>query len=279
MTLPVVVDPAWLAARLGEPDLRVVDARWYLPTLQREGRAEFLSAHVPGAVYLDIDEVADGRTALPHMLPEASQFADAVGALGIGTGDRVIVYGARHLIAAARVWWMFRIFGHEAVAVVDGGFPRWQAEGRPVEVGQPAPEPRRFAARYRPELGRDLDGMRAAVATRQEQVLDARSAGRFAGTAPEPRPGLRGGHMPGSHNLPYDRLFAPDGTLLPVETLGAVFRDAGLDLRRPVVTTCGSGVSAAVLALGLHLLGQREVPVYDGSWTEWAGRPDTPVER
>lgn len=277
--IPPLVDPGWLAGRLGQPGLRVIDARWYLPVLRRDARAEFLAGHVPGAVYFDIDEIADRRSGLPHMLPDADAFGRAAGALGIGDDDRVVIYGARHLIAAARVWWSFRVFGHEAVAVVDGGFPRWEAEGRPVESGMPAPVPRRFTARYRPELVRDLAGMRVAVAGGREQVLDARSVGRFAGTEPEPRPGLRGGHMPGSLSLPYDRLFAADGTLLPVDTLRSVFERAGLDLARPVAATCGSGVSACVLALGLHLLAQRQAAVYDGSWTEWGGREDTPVAR
>lgn len=278
MTVDTLVDTAWLAAHLGEPDLRVVDATWYLPTLRRDARAEFVAAHVPGAVFFDIDAIADRASPLPHMLPDPATFARAVGDLGIGDGDRVVVYGARHMVASARVWWTFRVFGHDRVAVLDGGFPRWRAERRPVEAGEPKPAPRRFTARYRPELVRDLAAMRANMESRHAQVLDARSAGRFAGTEPEPRPGLRGGHIPGSLSLPYDRLFAPDGSLLPVASLRRVFEDAGLDLGRPVVTTCGSGVTAATLALGLHVAGRPDVPVYDGSWTEWAGRPDTPVE-
>lgn len=278
MTVDALVDTAWLAAHLGEPDLRVVDATWYLPTLGRDAGAEFLAAHVPGAVFFDIDAIADRASPLPHMLPDPAAFARAVGNLGIGDGDRVVVYGARHMVASARVWWTFRVFGHDRVAVLDGGFPRWRAEGRPVESGEPKPTPRRFTAHYRPELVRDLAGMRANLESRRAQVLDARSAGRFAGTEPEPRPGLRGGHIPGSLSLPYDRLFDPDGSLLPAASLRRVFEDAGLDLARPVVTTCGSGVTAATLALGLHVAGCPDVPVYDGSWTEWGGRPDTPVE-
>jgi thiosulfate/3-mercaptopyruvate sulfurtransferase len=278
VTVDTLVDTAWLAAHLGEPDLRVVDATWYLPTLRRDARAEFAAAHVPGAVFFDIDAIADRASPLPHMLPDPAAFARAVGDLGIGDGDRVVVYGARHMVASARVWWTFRVFGHDRVAVLDGGFPRWRAEGRPVESGEPAPVPRPFTARYRPALVRDLATMRADVETRRVQVLDARSAGRFAGTEPEPRLGLRGGHIPGSLSLPYDRLFTPDGSLLPAASLRRVFEDAGLDLGRPVVTTCASGVTAATLALALHVLGHPDVPVYDGSWTEWGGRPDTPVE-
>jgi thiosulfate/3-mercaptopyruvate sulfurtransferase len=278
--LDPVVTTAWLAERLGSPDLRVLDATWYLPTLRRDARAEFREAHVPGAVYFDIDAIADRASPLPHMLPDAAAFARAVGALGVGTGDRVVVYGGKHLIASARVWWTFRVFGHDRVAVLDGGFPRWRAEGRPVEAGEPRPEPREFVARLRPELVADLERIRRDLGSGRHQVVDARSPGRFAGTEPEPRPGLRGGHVPGSVNLPYDRLFrAEDAALLPPDALRGVFEAAGVEAGRPVVTTCGSGVSACVLALGLHALGRRDVAVYDGSWSEWGGRADVPVER
>ena len=279
MSLPTVVTTEWLAAHLGEPDLRVIDATWYLPVLNRDAGAEYLTAHVPGAVYFDIDVIKDTTNPLPHMLPEASGFAAAVGALGVGEGDRVVVYGQKYLIASARVWWTFRVFGHDRVAVLDGGFPKWKAEGRPVESGAVTPRPGRFTARRRPDLVRDLARVRANVDTRREQVVDARSHGRFAGTEPEPRAGVRSGHIPGSVCLPYDQLFRrEDGTLLPGPALREVFDKAGIESGRPIVTTCGSGVSAAVLALGLHLLGRPEVAVYDGSWTEWGSRTDTPVD-
>ena len=274
-----VVTTEWLAAHLGEPALRVLDATWYLPHLNRDAQAEYRVAHLPGAVYFDIDAIADRRTALPHMLPDAETFARAVGGLGVGDGDRVVVYGGRNLIASARVWWTFRVFGHDRVSVLDGGLPRWRAEGRPLESGTPVPPAHRFSARFRPELVADLERVRANLAGRREQVVDARSHGRFVAAEPEIRPGLRGGHIPGSLNLPYDQLIRPeDGTLLPAPALREKFEAAGLQSGRPVVTTCGSGVSAAILALGLYLLDQRDVAVYDGSWTEWGGRTDTPIE-
>ena len=274
-----LVSTEWLAKHLGEPDLRVVDGTWHMPQLGRDARAEYVQAHIPGAVFFDIDRIADRTNALPHMLPTAEAFAAAVGALGIGSGDRVIVYDVRGVVSAARVWWTFRAFGHDRVAVLDGGLRAWKADGRAIEAGEPAPPRREFRATLRPELVRDLDAVRRNLSTRAEQVLDARSRGRFEGTEPEPRAGLRGGHIPGSLNLPYETLYRPDGTLLPPDALRSALVTAGVDLDTPVTTTCGSGVTASVLALALHLVGHPRVAVYDGSWTEWAGRPDTPVER
>jgi thiosulfate/3-mercaptopyruvate sulfurtransferase len=273
-----VVTTEWLSKHLGEPDLRIVDGTWHMPQLGRDARAEFAATHLPGAVFFDIDAIADRGTTLPHMLPSPEEFGAAVGALGIGSGDRVVVYDVRGVVSAARVWWTFRAFGHDAVAVLDGGLKKWRAEGRPVESGLPSPARRTFTARRRAELVRDLDAMRANLGSRSAQVLDARSAGRFAGTEPEPRAGLRGGHIPGSLNLPYETLYRPDGTLKPPDELAAAVHTAGVDLGRPIVTTCGSGVTASVLALALHLLGRRDVAVYDGSWSEWGGRADTPVD-
>jgi thiosulfate/3-mercaptopyruvate sulfurtransferase len=273
------VTTEWLAANLGRRNVRVVDGSWHMPHLKRDARAEFTGAHIPGAVFFDVDAIADSRTSLPHMLPRASEFARSVGALGIGDGDRVIVYDSRGVVSAARVWWTFRALGHDAVAVLDGGLPRWRAEGRPLESGAPAPRPRRFTARLRRRLVRDLASIRGNLTTRREQVLDARSQGRFDGTEPEPRAGLRPGHIPGSLNLPYEQLYQADGTVLGPDALRGRFEAAGLDLGKPVVASCGSGITASVLALGLYALGRSDVAVYDGSWTEWGGRSDTPVER
>jgi thiosulfate/3-mercaptopyruvate sulfurtransferase len=276
--MDALVSTEWLAAHLRDAEVRVLDGSWHMPQARRDPRAEFHAAHIPGAAFFDIDAIADHSTSLPHMLPSAEAFAQAVGDLGVGTGDFVVVYDTRGVVSAARVWWTFRAFGHDAVAVLDGGLPKWKAEGRPLESGEAKPARRAFRATPRPERVRDLAAMRDNVTARREQVLDARSAGRFTATEPEPRAGLRGGHIPGSLNLPSDTLLRPDGTLLSPVELRKRFEAAGIDFARPVTTTCGSGITASVLAFALHLLGHQGVAVYDGSWTEWGGRADTPVE-
>jgi thiosulfate/3-mercaptopyruvate sulfurtransferase len=274
-----LVPTSWLARHLDHAGLVVVDGSWYLPAMNRDPRREYETAHVAGAVFWDLDALSDQRTTLPHMLPDPATFAARVGALGIGSEHAIVAYdGSGANLSAARVWWMFRVFGHERVAVLDGGLRRWRAEGRPVASGTVSRPAGRFEAVFRSELVRSLAEVREILAAGGAQLLDARSRGRFEGTEPEPRPGLRAGHLPSARNLPYADLVAPDGTLHPPEELARRFRAAGIDLDRPVVTSCGSGVSACALALGLEVLGHGRYSVYDGSWAEWAGRADTPVE-
>lgn len=278
-TIPPLVPVASLAQRIGAPNVRVVDASWYLPTDPRNAAAEYTAAHIPGAVFFDLDASSNQSTPLPHMLPSADEFAARMSALGLSDSDDLVVYdGSGTNLSAARVWWMFRVFGHRAVAVLDGGFGAWRAAGFPVESGTVARPSGRFTARLDAAHVRNLVAMRANVDTHKEQMIDARSAGRFEGTAPEPRPGLRGGHIPGSRSLPYTDLVLPNGTMRPVDELRRMFDAVGADLNEPIVVSCGSGTSACSLALALDLLGAANVSVYDGSWTEWAGRPDTPVE-
>ena len=273
-----LVDTAWLAAHLDAPDVKVADATWFLPTLGRDARQEYADAHIPGAVFFDIDDIADEASPLPHMLPDAVKFSSRMRRLGLGDGTRIVVYDNNRYSASARAWWMLRLFGHPEVAVLDGGLAKWRAEGRPVTDEPVTPKAAHFTARQNNLLVRDLEQMRANVLSRREQVVDARSRGRFAGTEPEPRAGLRGGHIPGSVCLPHLELIAPDGTLLPGPELRRRFGAAGVDINRPAVTSCGSGVTASTLALALYRLGRDDIAVYDGSWSEWGGRSDTPVE-
>jgi thiosulfate/3-mercaptopyruvate sulfurtransferase len=256
----------------------VVDATWFLPNVARDARRDYATAHIPGAVYLDIDEVADEANPLPHMLPDPVKFSSRARRLGLGDGTRIVIYDNNRYSASARVWWMFRVFGHPDVAVLDGGLAKWRAEGRLLSDEPLIPREAHFTARQNNVLVRELEQMRANVLSRREQVIDARSRGRFAGTEPEPRPGLRSGHIPGSLSLPHLELIGADGTLLPEHELRARFAAAGVDLDRPIATTCGSGVTASTLALALYQLGRDNVAVYDGSWSEWGARSDTPVE-
>jgi thiosulfate/3-mercaptopyruvate sulfurtransferase len=274
-----LVSTGWLEDHLNAPDIRIVDATYYLPMQGKDARAEYNERHIPGAAFFDIDEIADTSVDLPHMLPSPEKFAARMRKLGLGDGNRIIVYDGHGMMSAARVWWEFRVFGHKDVAVLDGGLPKWLAEGRPLEDLPPMPRERHFTARFDNHLVRSIGQMKENLTSQREQVLDARSAGRFNGTDAEIWPGRRSGHIPGSLNLPYTDLLHPQmKTFLPAEQMAERFRAAGIDMDRPIVATCGSGITACVLAFALHLTGHKDVSVYDGSWAEW-GRPgDTPVE-
>ena len=277
--LPAVVSTEWLAPQLGRPGLRVLDGSWYLPGSGRDPAMEYSAGHIPGAIFFDLDATSDHSVALPHMLPAPAAFAAAMSALGLNDSDDLVVYdGSGVNLSAPRVWWTFRTFGHERVAVLDGGIGKWRREQRPVEEGVVTLPPGRFTSRLNHAAVRDLASVRANIHQPGEQLVDARSAGRFAGVEPEPRRGLRGGHVPGSVNLPFTELVRPDGTMLPPEELRRRLVEAGIDLSRPVVATCGSGTSACALVLSLHLIGHTQTAVYDGAWAEWGGRVDTPIE-
>jgi thiosulfate/3-mercaptopyruvate sulfurtransferase len=283
MTSPLdpLVDPlvsgAWLAERLGSAEVEVVDASWFMPGEPLTGAQSYAAGHIPGAVFFDIDAIADRSSDLPHMLPPAHAFAEAAGALGLRRDLTVVVYDAQGIFSAPRVWWTLRTMGFPEVFVLDGGLPKWRAEGRPLETDLPHPVATTIEPAFDPSLVRDLHAVRAALAAHDAQVIDARPGPRFRGEVPEPRAGLRGGHMPGALNVPWSALIEADGTMKSEAALRAAFEGAGVDLDGPIVTTCGSGVSAALLALALARLGREDVAVYDGSWTEWGGRTDTAV--
>ena len=273
-----LVSTEWLASQLGSPDLLVFDATMYLPNEGMDGRREFLAAHIPGARFFDIDEIADPETDLPHMVPTPGRFAKLMGKLGVSNQSRLVFYDQKGLSSAARGWWLMGLFGHDDVAVLDGGLPKWRREDRPVEHGEPAvPQPATFRPDFRASRLRGIGDLLANVATGSELVLDARAAGRFSGEMPEPRPGMRSGHIPGASSLPYGELLKPDATFRDPGDLRDRFARAGVDGQRRVVTSCGSGVTACILTLGLRMAGLPEGAVYDGSWTEWGGRSDTPV--
>ncbi len=274
-----LVTTDWLAGELGKPGLVVFDATKYLPNEPKDGHAEFLAAHIPGARYFDIDAIAYTDTDLPHMVPTPGRFGKLMSQLGVGNDSRVVFYDQKGLASAARGWWLMGLFGHDNAAVLDGGLPKWVKQGRATQSGEsPAPTPTAFRPDYRAARLRGVGDVLRNVDTCTELVLDARAAGRFTGATPEPRAGMRSGHIPGSANVPYTELLNADGTFLPVEAVRARFAQAGVDANSRPVTSCGSGVTACILTLGLRLSGLPEGAVYDGSWTEWGGRADTPVE-
>lgn len=273
-----LVSTDWLAAHLDDPKVRILDATFKMPGVMPLPKDDFLTAHIPGAAFFDVDAVSDHGTELPHMFPDADGFGRAMGALGISNRDTVVIYDAGGWVAAPRAWWMFLAFGHRDVRVLDGGLQKWRAEGRPTVSGEAAPKPGSYAATFDPSFVRSQQQLVRNLDSHAEQVIDARQKPRFEGSVPEPRPGLRAGHIPGSRSLPYAGLFdAVTGTMKSLEDLRQSFADAGLDLARPIVTTCGSGVSAAVLTLALYRLGVRGSALYDGSWSEWGMQEGPPI--
>jgi thiosulfate/3-mercaptopyruvate sulfurtransferase len=270
-----LVSTEWLAGELGASDLRVVDASMFLPEHHRDARAEFEAAHIPGAIFLDLDELRDLDSDLPAMLPSAEKFASRMQSLGLGDGSRIVIYDDSPIKTAARAWWMFNLFGAHDVAILDGGIAKWKAEGRDTETGKATNRHRHFTV-FKDEASLATKDDVAAALDGGTQVIDARTAGRFAGEEPEPRPGVTPGHMPGAVNLPHSRLYNEDGTWKQGDALRAAFADAGVDPEKPMITTCGGGVTAAVLAFGAQLLGNKQVKLYDGSWAEWGSDPATP---
>ena len=274
-----LVSTEWLAAHLKDPDLRVLDASWYLPDAGRNARAEYTAAHIPGARFFDLEEIADHRSALPHMAPPPEKFISRMRAMGVGDGHQVVIYDGAGLFSAARVWWLFRLMGNTSVAVLDGGMPKWLAEDREVEDMPPVLRDRHMTVSRQNQLVKDVTQVAHAAKLAEAEIIDARAPARFRGDAPEPRAGLRAGHIPGSKNVPYASVLNGDGTMKPVADLRAVFETAGVNLSKPAITTCGSGVTAAVLSLAFERIGHRNHALYDGSWAEWGMYDDLGVAK
>ncbi|MDA8577622.1 3-mercaptopyruvate sulfurtransferase [Rhodobacteraceae bacterium] len=272
-----LVSTQWLAAHLKDPDLRVLDASWYLPGSKRDPFAEYQAAHIPGARFFDLDDVSDHRSDLPHMVPPVEKFMSRMRAIGVGDGHQIVVYDGAGLFCAPRVWWLFKLMGQMDIAVLDGGFPKWQAEGHPVEDLPPILRDRHMMVRRQNQMVKDVTQVSAASKLGEFEIVDARSPGRFYGKDPEPRPGLRAGHIPGSKNVFYKDLLNADDTMKSPDEMRQVFLEAGVDLDKPVITSCGSGVTAAILSLGLTRMGKTDHSLYDGSWTEWGMFPTLPI--
>jgi len=272
-----LVSTQWLAAHLKDPDLRVLDASWYLPGSKRDPFAEYQAAHIPGARFFDLDDVSDHRSDLPHMVPPVEKFMSRMRAIGVGDGHQIVVYDGSGLFSAPRVWWLFKLMGQMDIAVLDGGFPKWQAEGHPVEDLPPILRDRHMMVRRQNQMVKDVTQVSAASKLGESEIVDARSPGRFYGKDPEPRPGLRAGHIPGSKNVFYKDLLKADDTMKSPDEMRQVFLEAGVDLDKPVITSCGSGVTAAILSLGLTRMGRTDHSLYDGSWTEWGMFPTLPI--